>query len=51
MLKSYLERLLGDISKDSEHYALSRNILEKISEVKEIPSSLIGDESIYKEFV
>ena len=51
ILKPYLERLLGEIPENSEHYDLSREILRKIAGVEAVSSSFICDDSIYKEFV
>ncbi len=51
VLKPYLEKILGVIPPDSPYYKASRQILEKISDIRPISSDLIGEDSLYKEFV
>ncbi len=51
ILKPYLENILRDISLNSKYYKRSVEILEKIANVAPIDSALIGDDSLYKEFV
>ena len=51
VLKPYLEKILGVIPPDSPYYKASRQILEKISDIQPISSDLIGEDSLYKEFV
>ncbi len=51
ILAPYLDELLREVSEDSENYAEAQRILEKIKNIAPIDSSLIDDESLYKEFV
>ena len=51
VLAPYLRNLLGKISTDSAYFMQSKEILEKISHIESIDSSVIGKGSLYKEFV
>ena len=51
VLKPYLERLLTSVSAESEYKADAQKILAKIEGVPTIDSSLIPENSLYKEFV
>lgn len=51
VLKPYLEELLSQVADESPYYVRARAILEKISSVEPIDSSLIDDRSLYREFV
>ena len=51
VLKPYLERLLTGIPRDSENYRTAQELLGIIREVEAIDASLIGENSLYKEFV
>lgn len=51
VLKPYLERLLPTFGEDSPHKAAAERILQRIASVTPIDSSLIPQNSLYKEFV
>ena len=51
ILKPYLVKLLTDFDKKNPHYGIAKYILERISLVEEIPSNLILEGYLYKEFV
>ena len=51
VLKPYLERLLPTVGEDSPHKAAAERILQRIASVTPIDSSLIPENSLYKEFV
>lgn len=51
VLKPYLERLLPTVTEESGHKSEAKEILKKIASVTPIDSSLIPENSLYKEFV
>ena len=51
ILAPYLRRLLSTMTKGDEHYPKCLEILEAIEEIEGIDSSVIGKNSLYKEFV
>ena len=51
VLKPFLKDVLSNVGEDSEYYEKSRRILESVENVEEIPSDLILDEYLYREFV
>ena len=51
VLKPYLVALLSDFSVEDSHYKTARTILERVSRIESIPSKLILDGYLYKEFV
>ena len=51
VLAPYLRRLLSSMTKGDEHYPKSVEILEAIKDIEGIDSSVIGERSLYKEFV
>ena len=51
ILKPYLDKLLGVIDKENPHYSVAMRILERIELVEPIPSKLILNGYLYKEFV
>ena len=51
ILKPYLKNALAVIGEDSEYYEISRDILRKINGIPSLPSELISENSLYKEFV
>ena len=51
ILKPYLMSLLSDFSVEDPHYETARTILERVSLIESIPSTLILDGYLYKEFV
>ncbi len=51
VLKPYLIRLFSDMEEGSEYRDRAEDILRRIEDAPEIPSELIGAESLYREFV
>ncbi len=51
ILKPFLESILAPIRPQSEYYSLTRRILERISDIEGADASLIGKDSLYREFV
>jgi uridine kinase len=51
ILKPFLENILTPISVKSKHYAKAKSILKRISGIETADASLIGKESLYREFV
>lgn len=51
ILKPYLDKLLAKVDKENPHYDIAMRILERIKLVEPIPSKLILDGYLYKEFV
>ncbi len=51
VLKPYLDSYLATVPADSENYATARRLLEDIADIAPMDASLIGDNSLYKEFV
>lgn len=51
VLSPYLRELLGKIGDSSVYFEQCRDILERISRIEAIDSSVIGKNSLYKEFV
>jgi uridine kinase len=51
ILKPYLEKFLTEIPPHSEYIACARDILDRISGVREIPTSYLSENSLYREFV
>ena len=51
ILAPYLRRLLSTMTKGDEHYPKCLEILEAIEGIEGIDSSVIGKNSLYKEFV
>ena len=51
ILAPYLRRLLSSMTKGDEHYPKCLEILDAIKDIEGIDSSVIGDKSLYKEFV
>lgn len=51
VLKPYLVDIIGKMDKNDEHYPEAERILERISDVEEIPSDLILPGMLYCEFV
>ncbi len=51
MLKPYLEAILPQVSPEDRSYPQAQAILKKIESVQAVPSSLITDQSLYKEFI
>ena len=51
VLKPYLTKLLEDFDEKDVHYDIARYILERIELVEEIPSKLICEGYLYREFV
>lgn len=51
ILAPYLRRLLSDMKEGDEHYAKSLEILEAFKGIEGIDSAVIGERSLYKEFV
>lgn len=51
ILKPYLDKLLSEFDSKDSHYDVARYIVERIKLVEEIPSRLILNGYLYKEFV
>lgn len=51
ILAPYLRRLLSSMTKGDEHYPKCLEILDAIKDIEGIDSSVIGEKSLYKEFV
>lgn len=51
VLAPYLRELLGKINADSAYFAQCRDILDRMSAIEGIDASVIGKNSLYKEFV
>ena len=51
VLRPYLERLLSTIGNDSRYFSKARDILMSIAPIEPISSQLIGEDSLYREFV
>lgn len=51
MLKPYLERILGQIPKNSQFYEEAMEVLRQLTRVQPIPSSYMAPNSLYKEFI
>ena len=51
VLKPYLVALLSDFNVDDPHYETAKTILDRVLKIEAIPSSLILDGYLYKEFV
>ena len=51
ILRPYLEKLLSGISDDSKYLKKARAILMSIAPIEPINSQLIGEESLYREFI
>lgn len=51
VLTPYLVDLLGNIGTKSPYYDVCRDILERISDIQGIKCDVIGENSLYKEFV
>ena len=51
VLRPYLENILKDIKKEEPCYALAKEILSLVKNVEIISDTLIGADSLYKEFV
>lgn len=51
ILAPYLRRLLSGVSRDDGHFGKSAEILDMIEGIEGIDSSVIGENSLYKEFV
>ena len=51
VLRPYLEEILKDVKKEEPCYAKSQEILSSIKNVEIISDTLIGADSLYKEFV
>ncbi|MBQ8441306.1 MAG: hypothetical protein IJX19_11630 [Clostridia bacterium] len=51
MLKPYLERILGQIPKNSQFYEEAMEVLRQLTHVQPIPSSYMAPNSLYKEFI
>ncbi len=51
VLVPYLEGLLADVPRQSENYDSAQEILARIKGIPHIDASLIGEGSLYKEFV
>lgn len=51
ILKPYLMALLTDFNPEDPHYDIAKNIIEQIAQIEAIPSDLILDGYLYKEFV
>ncbi len=51
VLRPYLEGMLSSIKEENRFYSLAQKILLSLSETEIIPDTLIGKDSLYKEFV
>jgi uridine kinase len=51
ILKPFLENMLAPIDVSSKYYALTRRILKRLSGVVSADATLIGKDSLYREFV
>ena len=51
VLKPYLERILSDIGKDSEHYDLICSMLSAVADIDSISRDALSETSLYNEFV
>jgi uridine kinase len=51
VLRPYLENIIEKMDKNDRHYGRAAQILEKVSGVEPIPSELIEDGMLYREFV
>ncbi|MBE6553675.1 MAG: hypothetical protein E7666_04960 [Ruminococcaceae bacterium] len=51
MLKPYLNAILPQVMPQDRSYESAQALLQKIQSVQTIPSSLIADQSLYKEFI
>lgn len=51
VLKPYLMALLTDFNPEDSHYEISKSIIERIAQIEAIPSDLILEGYLYKEFV
>ncbi|MBE6547348.1 MAG: hypothetical protein E7667_00520 [Ruminococcaceae bacterium] len=51
ILKPYLEKILGEIAPDSEHYSFCRRVLDMLSGINDINREVLSDNSLYNEFV
>ena len=51
VLKPYLERILPTVPTDSDNYPKAERILAKIKDIEPISDTLIGENSLYQEFI
>ena len=51
MLRPYLEEILSEISSDDPSYEEAQRVLSRIAHVPPIPSELMKENSLYKEFI
>ena len=51
ILAPYLRRILSSMNEGGEYYAEGAEILDAIKDIEGIDSSVIGKNSLYKEFV
>lgn len=51
LLKPYLEKILSEISADSEFIGTARSIIEKIKDIQPIPREYLSENSLYYEFI
>lgn len=51
VLKSYLVALLSDFNENDPHYEVAQNIIKRVALAESIPSDLILDGYLYREFV
>ncbi len=51
VLKPYLDKILNCVPRESKNFSEAQRILAKINYINPIDSELVGDESLYKEFV
>lgn len=51
MLKPYLEQILPTLPQDSPNAQTASGILERLKRVQPIPSELLPEQSLYKEFI
>lgn len=51
ILKPYLEKILGEIAKESPYRAKADAILSSLSGVESVPTDWLSEDSLYREFV